>query len=38
MIDTASVSYLIAGLLGCWAFGFGVGKAVAFTRALRDVA
>lgn len=38
MIDATAVTYLIAGLFGCWACGFGVGKAVAFTRALRDVA
>lgn len=38
MIDTASVLYILAGLLGSWSLGFGMGKAVAYVRAIRDVA
>lgn len=38
MIDEASVVHIVAVLMGCWALGFGMGKAVAWTRAIRDVA
>lgn len=38
MIDQASVVYIVTVLMGCWATGFGMGKAVAWTRAIRDVA
>lgn len=37
-MDAAAVAQIVAGLMGCWAAGFSVGKAVAFVRALRNVA
>lgn len=38
MIDAQTVGWIIASVMGCWASGFGVGKAVAWTRAIRSVA
>ena len=38
MIDTIAISQIIATLMGCWALGFGVGKSVAWVRAIRSVA
>jgi len=34
MIDAQAVAQIFAALMGCWAMGFGVGKAVAWTRAI----
>lgn len=36
MIDAAAVAYVIATYFGAWALGFGVGKSVAWTRAIRS--
>lgn len=38
LIDAAAVAKIVATLMGCWASGFGVGKAVAWVRALSGVA
>lgn len=38
MIDADTVAKIFATYMGLWAMGFGVGKAVAFVRALRSVA
>ena len=37
-IDAAAVAAIFAMVMGMWAIGFGVGKAVAWTRALRSAA
>ena len=37
MIDSVSVTQIISGLMLCWILGFGVGKAVAWTRKIADV-
>jgi len=37
-MTAASTAALVASLCVCWAMGFGVGKAVAWTRKLVDVA
>ena len=38
LIDTAAVVKIIGTLMGCWALGFGVGKSVAWVRALSGAA
>jgi len=38
MIDDASVLHIVIVLFGCWGAGFGVGKAVAWTRKISQVA
>lgn len=38
MIDAATVTKIFAVLMGCWALGFGVGKAVAYVRAIGNAA
>lgn len=37
-ISEAAVVAIFAVLMGLWALGFGLGKAVAWTRALRSAA
>lgn len=38
MIDAATVASVFGVLMGAWGLGFGVGKAVAWTRKIADVA
>lgn len=38
VIDAATVVKIFTVLMGCWALGFGMGKSVAWVRAIRDVA
>lgn len=38
MIDAVTVTKIFATLMGCWALGYGMGKAVAYVRALANVA
>jgi len=38
VIDAATVTKIFAVLMGCWALGFGVGKAVAYVRAIANAA
>lgn len=38
MIDPQTVAWIIGTVMGCWLSGFGIGKAVAWTRAIRSVA
>lgn len=35
MIDTATVLWLVVGYFGTWGSGYSIGKAVAWTRAIR---
>lgn len=37
MIDSVTVAQIVSGLMLCWITGFGVGKAVAWTRKIVDV-
>ncbi len=37
MIDAQAISEIFGALLGCWALGYGVGKAVAWTRQIVNV-
>lgn len=34
MIDAVAVAKIFAVLMGCWALGFGIGKGVAYVRAI----
>lgn len=38
MIDAASIAKVFTVLMGLWAMGFGIGKAVAWIRKIADVA
>lgn len=38
MIDASAIGAIFAALMGCWALGFSVGKAVAWTRKIQSVA
>lgn len=38
MIDTTAVGHIVTVLMTCWILGFGMGKSVAWTRALRSAA
>jgi hypothetical protein len=38
VIDAIVITKIVVVYFGCWASGFGMGKAVAWTRALRTVA
>lgn len=35
VIDTATVLWLVVGYFGTWGSGYSIGKAVAWTRAIR---
>ena len=37
-IEAAAVVQIFAAVMGLWALGFGLGKSVAWTRALRGAA
>jgi hypothetical protein len=38
MIDGDAIVQIFSALMGCWAMGFGIGKAVAWTRKISQVA
>jgi hypothetical protein len=38
VIDAVAVAKIFAALMGCWALGFGMGKAVAYVRAIANAA
>jgi hypothetical protein len=38
VIDPVTIAKIFATLMGCWALGFGMGKAVAYVRAIANVA
>lgn len=38
MIDAVAVAKIVSTLMGCWALGFGIGKAVAWVRHIQHVA
>lgn len=38
MIDQASIAVIVGAVIGCWGSGFAVGKLVAWTRHLQNVA
>lgn len=37
-ISATAVAAIFAALMGCWAIGFGVGKSVAWVRAIKGAA
>lgn len=38
MIDAIAIAKIFATLMGCWALGYGIGKAVAWVRHIQNVA
>jgi hypothetical protein len=38
VIDSYMAGYVVGWMMGMWSLGFGVGKAVAWTRKIADVA